>query len=61
MTVRAAIGLRVVVADQGTTSTIQLDDACDLAHQQRVRDTASEVLDRRPVLTRRPLERTCVW
>lgn len=42
------VGLRVVVADQGTTSMIQLDGECDLAHQQALRKASREVLDGRP-------------
>jgi anti-sigma B factor antagonist len=43
-----AIGLRVVVADQGTTTTIQLDGECDLAHQEVLRKAIREVLNHPP-------------
>jgi anti-anti-sigma factor len=43
-----AEGLRIVVTDQGTTTTIALDGEWDLAHQEAAGDAIESALAHRP-------------
>lgn len=42
-------GVRIVVSEWDTTTTVDLEGELDLAEQQDVRDTVFEALERRPV------------